>query len=992
MLNSVITIYEAAWIAVSKKDLRKKFELKTKFVSVVIAVLIALACLPVGECFAEGLVCPSCGGEMTATGTVYEASCEAAGGADYVCSSCGAVTFVADAAALGHAWSDWEVVSEATCETDGVQVSRCTRCGLENYNYTPATGHNFEYTGNFSYPTCVDPGYREILCSNCGQTLWQVGDAAYGHLWGDWQVSVAATCTEGGTNVRYCQRCGVGVTATTEALGHTWGEWEIKKAATITEEGIRVRTCESCGETEEETYQLDGTYIDGNQAFEIYVLEQLLSDEGYSVGEIDGTFDSDVESAVRAFEKAEGLEENGVATDEMIVSLVLRLFDREWDSIDRLLTEEYEAGMDGTAEWSAGLQTEDVNSGEPVVFKTWDSGMEASLVYGVGYESYKNGMHKKSIEISGISFSIAEYSAAFGFEGESRVAVYSEDEECKVFNSSHTCKCCGYSPSVSPVLSARLSGAGDFAVSKGARTHVAGGIVQETEDTGGDEDAAGDENDGEALAEESFDGITEDEELEMIEGLGYSLSANMVFWDEVDGAECYKASLYKVIGGEAVEIFSKKITGSNYMLSEDIKKDEAGVYSMMIAAVSGDRQISRRACINFVYADSADANEERIYKKAYLKNSFSQAEIPENITYYYVKEAVNVRSGPSKKSDRIGSLSAGTVVPTYGRKDGFYKIIFDGEEAWIIDDVCREAKAEEIEAASGLTGAGGVLYTTVSGDATGDTGNAGESEVKATAGSRFYVYFDAGEGYLDVAYMLTDTGGKLNTSSLPVPKRDGFVFAGWKDTTGQIAEIISAEGDRGLRNAEYTLTVDASFSAIWYEYEDTGEKGIYLSDDKGRLYNRANGAGIGTVYNGTVLTKVGEEDGFVHVVTLDGQDGWVRDWEFVTDYLVLGADVEGALVQSAENEAVGTEGGAENILGSEAEAGDKLAAEIIEIYFYSDADYSKDQIYLSFDSCVYATAHEDSRYYIYYGTNLAESACGDGFASGWIDDNLVVMK
>ena len=70
------------------------------------------------------------------------------------------------------------------------------------------------------------------------------------HVWGEWEVTTPATCTEDGVKTRVCSFCGESETAVIPALGHTWGEWEVTTPATCTEAGVKTRTCSVCGETE----------------------------------------------------------------------------------------------------------------------------------------------------------------------------------------------------------------------------------------------------------------------------------------------------------------------------------------------------------------------------------------------------------------------------------------------------------------------------------------------------------------------------------------------------------------------------------------------------------------------------------------------------------------------------------------------------------------------------------------------------------------------
>ena len=81
--------------------------------------------------------------------------------------------------------------------------------------------------------------------------LYDMNDVCIKHVFGEWAVTKAATCTEAGVSTRTCTVCGAEETLTVPALGHKFGEWTVTKAATCTETGISTRTCTVCGEAKE---------------------------------------------------------------------------------------------------------------------------------------------------------------------------------------------------------------------------------------------------------------------------------------------------------------------------------------------------------------------------------------------------------------------------------------------------------------------------------------------------------------------------------------------------------------------------------------------------------------------------------------------------------------------------------------------------------------------------------------------------------------------
>ena len=80
--------------------------------------------------------------------------------------------------------------------------------------------------------------------------LYDMTDSACAHRFGEWKVTVAATCTKDGVSRRICSICGVVEEKPVPATGHKFGEWTTTKKPTCTESGISTRKCSVCS-TEE---------------------------------------------------------------------------------------------------------------------------------------------------------------------------------------------------------------------------------------------------------------------------------------------------------------------------------------------------------------------------------------------------------------------------------------------------------------------------------------------------------------------------------------------------------------------------------------------------------------------------------------------------------------------------------------------------------------------------------------------------------------------
>ena len=154
-----------------------------------------------------------------------------------------------------------ENVVEATCTTAGSydSVVYCSVCGAEISRDTiavPATGHIAgEPVVTYVAPTCVEPGYTDttIYCTIDSTIISSVVDSipALGHAYDT--ATIAPTCIEVGYKQAICSRCGDTVRFdTVPAAGHIADKAVIENyiAPTLTTEGSgdSVVYCTVCGE------------------------------------------------------------------------------------------------------------------------------------------------------------------------------------------------------------------------------------------------------------------------------------------------------------------------------------------------------------------------------------------------------------------------------------------------------------------------------------------------------------------------------------------------------------------------------------------------------------------------------------------------------------------------------------------------------------------------------------------------------------------------
>ena len=160
-------------------------------------------------------------------------------------------------------------------------------------------------------PTCTKKGSVTYYCF-CGEIKTETVPAK-GHKWGSWKVTKKATCSHKGTREHTCSVCGAKESEDIKKTPHKWGEWEIITEATDHSTGRMAHVCQVCGERKEEDYYPEGTLLPGDKGEGVKNLQKRLNDAGYGVGKPDGTFGQKTVQAVKAIEKAHGVEADGIA-------------------------------------------------------------------------------------------------------------------------------------------------------------------------------------------------------------------------------------------------------------------------------------------------------------------------------------------------------------------------------------------------------------------------------------------------------------------------------------------------------------------------------------------------------------------------------------------------------------------------------------------------------------------------------------------------------
>lgn len=148
------------------------------------------------------------------------------------CKSCGKVFAKAQTIQpLGHDFPEEFVVDvAATCETSGKQSHHCLRCGVKSSVETiPALGHDVETIGETVAATCTDTGTNAgEKCTRCQKIVKEIETVpALGHSYGAFTTVSNPTCTKQGERTHTCANCNYVESIAITPLGHTFDKYSL---------------------------------------------------------------------------------------------------------------------------------------------------------------------------------------------------------------------------------------------------------------------------------------------------------------------------------------------------------------------------------------------------------------------------------------------------------------------------------------------------------------------------------------------------------------------------------------------------------------------------------------------------------------------------------------------------------------------------------------------------------------------------------------------
>lgn len=150
--------------------------------------------------------------------------------------------------ATGHNWDEGIITLQPTCVNSGIITYTCANNSshtkteeIAPLGHTPgaaatctetqkcivckevlkfALGH--DYKSVVTPPTCTEKGYTTYTCLVCNDFYTENIVSPLGHSFGDWKVSVDATCTKSGLEICFCEMCDEIKTRETEKTAHTF--------------------------------------------------------------------------------------------------------------------------------------------------------------------------------------------------------------------------------------------------------------------------------------------------------------------------------------------------------------------------------------------------------------------------------------------------------------------------------------------------------------------------------------------------------------------------------------------------------------------------------------------------------------------------------------------------------------------------------------------------------------------------------------------------
>lgn len=169
-----------------------------------------------------------------------------------VCAALCLTACSADEKQCNHSYSDWDVVTAATCTTAGEKTRTCTLCGnVEREEIAPA-GHDYSSWSEITAATCTEAGKKRRVCTVCEdedvETITALGHE-FATEWTSDENGHWHACIHDGCNVKsdeaihtesdhYCAFCRSKTSEHDYEVTYEWSETH--------DECLARRTCRTC--------------------------------------------------------------------------------------------------------------------------------------------------------------------------------------------------------------------------------------------------------------------------------------------------------------------------------------------------------------------------------------------------------------------------------------------------------------------------------------------------------------------------------------------------------------------------------------------------------------------------------------------------------------------------------------------------------------------------------------------------------------------------
>ncbi len=145
---------------------------------------------------------------------------------------------------------DWQIITYADCETEGLKVLNCVVCGKPaQEEKTEKAEHEAGEWTVMRKADCEENGYEARLCVNCGSETERREIVSYGHEYGRWIIEIEPGCEAEGLQRQFCTLCGKLVKMEKiSSFGHVAGKWETVGSKDCESDTVKTRACQVCGE------------------------------------------------------------------------------------------------------------------------------------------------------------------------------------------------------------------------------------------------------------------------------------------------------------------------------------------------------------------------------------------------------------------------------------------------------------------------------------------------------------------------------------------------------------------------------------------------------------------------------------------------------------------------------------------------------------------------------------------------------------------------